>query len=107
MQSDSNTQHHVKVVSNIEHTPESAEAQKTTNEQSQVAEMTKIDASKINHKVFKVAKSERSKSPQRTNEEESSKIEATRNTVRRWRKSEGCMTNSSNRRKLRRRLVST
>ena len=53
MQSDSNTQHHVKVVSNIEHTPESAEAQ-TTNEESRVAEMTKIDASKINHKVFKV-----------------------------------------------------
>ena len=43
--------------------------------------MTKTGASKINHKVLNVAKSETSKSPKPTNEEESSKIEATRNTV--------------------------
>ena len=43
---------------------------------------------KINHKVFNVAKSEASKSPQRTKEEESRKIEANRNTVRRRRNSE-------------------
>ena len=68
--------------------------------------MTKIEASKINHEVFNVAKSETSKSPERTNEEDSSKIEATRNTVRRRKNSERCMANSSIRRKPRRRPVS-
>ena len=107
MQSDSNAQQHEKVVANPDNTPDSAEAQNTTNEQSGVAEMTNIEASKINHEVFNVAKSETSKSLERTNEEYSSKIEATRNTVRRRRNSEGCVANSSIRRRPRRRPVIT
>ena len=93
------------------HTPEnaldSATAQRAANEQSRVAEMANMKASKVNQEVFNVAKSEMSNPPQWTNEEKWSKGGATRNTVRRTMNSEGCMTNPSIRRKLRRRPVST